>query len=140
MGPEFIYRTVKVSVALSLLGFLFVSRAFGFGFGVGFLAGGLWSALNLWLLVSLLTSALAKEKNKKKILLLFMLKFPVLYGGGFFLVWYGRLNVLGVLVGFSLPLVVAVLKAAGRQLQQNASAESSAGRTGSESDSDRVQS
>ena len=118
MRIDSIYRAIKISFVLAFVGFLFVTRACGMAFGLGFLAGAVWSALNFWGLASLIRSALAEEPDKKKILLLFLLKFPVLYGVGFVIVFYTGVDVLGVLVGFSLPLVVVVLKSGGRIMHQ----------------------
>jgi len=118
MRIDFIYRAVKISFVLAFLGFLFVTRACGAAFGFGFLAGAVWSALNFWGLASLIQSALAEHPDKKKIFLLFLLKFPVLYGAGFVIVFYTGVDVLGVLVGFSLPLVVVILKTGGRIMHQ----------------------
>jgi len=118
MEIEFIYRTIKISAVLAAVGFLVVSQAFGLSVGWGFLVGAVWNCLNLWALAVLVRNAFTKPPKKKRILALFLLKFPVLYGGGILLVLYGGVDIIGVLVGFSLPLMVMVLKGGGRALQQ----------------------
>lgn len=117
MGAEFIDRVLKTTAILTSLGFLFTTSALGIPFGVGFLASAVWSALNLWLLTLLIRTAFAPEASRKKVLILFLLKFPLLYGCGFLLVVYGKIHILGALVGFSLPLIVIILKSAGQSLQ-----------------------
>lgn len=114
MNVEFVTRVIRISVILSILGFLFVAKAFGVQPGLGFLAGAAWSTLSLWLLKLVITNAFAKEVNKKRILVLFVLKFPVLYLSGFLLVFYGKIHGIGAVAGFSLPLAVCLLKAGGR--------------------------
>ncbi|MBI2194169.1 MAG: hypothetical protein HYU36_19510 [Planctomycetes bacterium] len=117
MGVEFIHRVLRVSALLAGLGFLFTSTALGVPFGLGFLAGAAWSTANLWLLTRLVTTAFSAERSTKKVLLLFLLKFPLLYACGFWLVVHAKIHILGALVGFSLPLAVSILKSAGRSLQ-----------------------
>lgn len=114
MEIEFIYRIIKLSALLAAVGFLFVSQAFGLRVGWGFLVGAVWNTANLWGLAALVRNAFAKPPQKKRILALFLLKFPVLYGGGALLVLYGGVDILGALVGFSLPLIVIVLKGGSR--------------------------
>jgi hypothetical protein len=118
MEIDFIYRVIKVSAVLAVLGFLFVWPAFGLQVGWGFLAGAAWNTLNLWGLASLVRNAFAETPRKKTIIALIFLKFPVLYGGGALLLLYGGVHVLGALVGFSLPLIVIILKGGGRVLKQ----------------------
>lgn len=88
--------------------------------GVGVVLGAGWSALNL-VLWSRLAAAVVSlpPRSFLNIVVASSLKFPVLYGGGYLLLdaltHRGRVEVTGVLVGVSLPLVVLVLNAV-RQL------------------------
>jgi hypothetical protein len=67
-------------------------------------------------MAKLISTVFSEHKNSKTIALAFMLKFPVLYGGGFLLLYFGKVDVIGALVGFSIPLVLAVLKSGGKVL------------------------
>ncbi|MDP6113700.1 MAG: ATP synthase subunit I [Planctomycetota bacterium] len=116
MKADFISKVLNISLVFAGLGFLFVSSAFGFDIGLGYLFGAVWSALNLWGMAKLIRTVFSDHENKKTIALAFMLKFPVLYGAGFLLLYYGKVHVIGAFVGFSIPLVIAVLKSGGKVL------------------------
>tara|TARA_B100000949_G_scaffold176320_1_gene157096 strand:+ start:321 stop:740 length:420 start_codon:yes stop_codon:yes gene_type:complete len=114
MNIELVNRIIKWSLILTVVLSPFVVQAFGFDVGLGIMAGAGWGIASLWLLKLMVTNAFAKQAEKKKMLLLFLLKFPVLYLAGFFLMFYAKIHPIGALVGFSLPLAVTVLKSAGR--------------------------
>ena len=42
------------------------------------------------------------------------IKFPVLYGAGFLLLWNGYLSVIGLVAGFTWPFFVLTMKGLGR--------------------------
>jgi hypothetical protein len=116
MREDFISKVVNISLIFAGVGFLTISSAFGVDVGLGYLLGVVWSSLNLWGMTKLIRTTFSDHKNKKTIALAFMLKFPVLYGVGFLLLYFGKVHVIGALVGFSIPLVIAVLKSGGKVL------------------------
>ncbi|MDA0838151.1 MAG: ATP synthase subunit I [Planctomycetota bacterium] len=116
MRGDFISKILNISLIFAGVGFLFVTSAFGVDVGLGYLLGVVWSALNLWGMTKLVSTVFSEHKNSKTVALALMLKFPVIYGGGFLMLYFGKLDVIGVLVGFSIPLVIAVLKSGGKVL------------------------
>ncbi|TAK09637.1 MAG: hypothetical protein EPO39_01965 [Candidatus Manganitrophaceae bacterium] len=100
--------------SLSLL-FLTVSFSFLYGysfFGGGVAVGGVWNLLNLLLLGQLIPAVLQQDRRPLLLILLFLfLKFPLLYGGGLALLWWVPLSKVGVLIGFSIPLLFVSLQA-----------------------------
>jgi hypothetical protein len=134
---DFVYRVIRVSILLGLVGTALVVPSIGVACGLGFLAGWGWMTLNLWLLTVLVRTAFSESPDRKKVMVLLFLKFPLLYAGGFLLVIYGRLDVPGALAGFSLPLVVVLLKAAGILLQARSRVRMASAKPPSEPDRNR---
>jgi hypothetical protein len=116
MGIDFVYRSLKVSAVVALLGAVLGATYGGFGFAAGFVCGAGWNILNLLLITWLVQSFFAAQRSKTRLALLLAVKFPLLYGGGFALLVYGGLSVYGVLTGFSIPFIIVALKAAGAAL------------------------
>lgn len=115
MGIEFIHRVIKTSLVVSVILFVCVTFYYDFKFGSGILAGCGWSCLNLYFLTNLIKEALGAQKPKKtKIALIILVKFPLLYLLGYFLLRTDYFPVLSLLSGFTLIFVVIFLKALGR--------------------------
>lgn len=116
MGVEFIYRVIKTSLVLAVLGFLFVTVYYNFRFGGGILTGAVWGCLNLLFLTNLITEVFSpgKEIKKGKIILIAVVKFPLLYAAGYVLLWIKYFPAESLLIGFTLLFVVMFLKAMGR--------------------------
>jgi hypothetical protein len=116
MGVEFIYRVIKTSLVLAVLGFLFVTVYYNFRFGGGILVGAIWGCLNLLFLTNLITEVFTpgKEVRKGKIILISVVKFPLLYAAGYVLLWIKYFPAESLLIGFTLLFVVMFLKAMGR--------------------------
>jgi hypothetical protein len=69
--------------------------------------GGGWSLINLSLLKSLTPVVLAQGKRPVvRLVILLLMKFPILYVVGWFLLARSGLSPLGFITGFSLPLLV----------------------------------
>ncbi len=104
---------------------LMVSFSFLFGasfFGWGLAVGGGWSLLNLLLLGQLIPMVLQPDRKPSLLLVLLFLflKLPLLYGGGLALLWWVPLSKVGVLIGFSVPLLFVSAQAlAQNRLQTN---------------------
>jgi len=72
----------------------------------GFLVAVLWSILNFWLSSEVLKIAIFKE-NKQKLFLMLLVKFPLLYLLGFFVLISRLFEVASLLAG--LPLIWVVM-------------------------------
>jgi hypothetical protein len=73
--------------------------------------------INLYFLNLLIRSSLRPEgADKATVLVLLFIKVPLLYLAGYFLITNDYFNPLLLLVGFTVTLLVIVLKAAGRAL------------------------
>ena len=117
MGIEFIHRAIKTSLILAFLIFLFVTLYYRFAYASGILAGCGWGCLNLFFLTNLITETTNLEEiNKKRVLILVLLKFPLLYVTGYFLLRINYFPVTSLLVGFTLIFAVVLLKALGRMI------------------------
>jgi hypothetical protein len=116
MGVEFIYRVIKTTLVLAVLGFLFLTVYYDFKFGGGILAGAAWGCLNLLFLTHLITEIFSpgKEIQKGKVILVALVKFPLLYAAGFLLLKIRYFPAESLVIGFSLLFVVMFLKALGR--------------------------
>jgi biotin transporter BioY len=115
MGIEFIYRTIKTTLILAALIFVVATIYYDFKIGLGILVGAGWGCLNLYFLTNLIQGALDPEKpNKRKIALIALVKFPLLYLLGYFFLRLKYFSVVSLLSGFTLIFVVIFLKALGR--------------------------
>lgn len=115
MGIEFIHRVIKTSLIFAFLIFLFVTFYYRFDYSSGIFMGCLWGCLNLFFLTNLITVTTNLEGiNRKKVLLLVLLKFPLLYLTGYFLLKIDYFPVTSLLVGFTLIFAVVLLKALGK--------------------------
>lgn len=117
MGIEFIHRAIKTSLILAFLIFLFVTFYYRVDYASGILAGCGWGCLNLFFLTNLITETTNLEGiNKKRVLLLVLLKFPLLYLTGYFLLRINYFPVTSLLMGFTLIFAVVLLKALGKMV------------------------
>ncbi len=115
--PVFIKRVTVLSAVLSAVVFLFLSVYYQFPFALGFLAGGLWSSLNLLALTFMVQQLLRPTPiDWPTALASIFIKLPLLYGAGFFLVTWDFLPKLGLAAGFSVVLAVIILKGLGRMI------------------------
>lgn len=117
MGIEFIHRVIKISLILAFLIFLFVTFYYRFDYASGIFVGCGWGCMNLFFLTNLITETTnLKGVNKKRVLLLVLLKFPLLYLTGYFLLRINYFPVTSLLVGFTLIFAVVLLKALGKMV------------------------
>ncbi len=72
------------------------SRMFGFGF----IAGSCWGILNLVLVFGLLHSLLVQQTPERSLIFI-LIKFPVLYGIGFYLLFTKTFPIVSLLAGFT---------------------------------------
>ena len=117
MGIEFIYRTIRTSLIVSALSFFFVGVYYNLPFGLGLFLGTGWGCLNLFFITQLITEAFGlKIPHKRKIYLILLVKFPLLYFAGYILLWLKYFPVESLLIGFTLIFAVIFLKALGRAI------------------------
>ncbi len=121
MQKDFIHRSFKVSIVVALLFAPFLLVYFGPSIALGFMAGAVWNIVNIFLLYWVLTMTLsATPSNKMWGATAGILKFPVLYGTGYLIIRYTNLSLYGIIAGFSLILIVFVLRASGIYLKNHA--------------------
>ena len=117
MGIEFIHRVIKTSLILAFLILIFLTFYYRFDYASGIFLGCGWGCLNLFFLTNLITETTNLEGiNKKRVLLLVLLKFPLLYVTGYFLLRINYFPVTSLLVGFTLIFAVVLLKAIGKMV------------------------
>lgn len=115
MGLEFITRIIKTTAIVSLVASLCISYYFDWRFGLGFLIGSTWSLVNFFFLRSLIKEVVSPDEARKTLTaMLALLKFPLLYVAGYFIVASQAFSVYSLLSGFSLVFVIIVLKVLGR--------------------------
>lgn len=115
MDLEFLARVRKSTIITGAVLALPAATYWGLGEGMAWVAGVAWSLVNLHFITAVVRSVItADDRVKRRIIGLVLVKFPVLYGAGFLLLWPGWLPAGGLVAGFSWPLAVLFLKAAGR--------------------------
>lgn len=116
-GLDFIGRTLRTTGLLLLVGSAFGLFYFGFYPTLSLLSGGVWSIVNLLFLSKLVRAAIKPGQIDTLTVAGFaLIKFPLLYVSGYFLVQATFFDLRFLLVGFSLPLGVLALKAGARAL------------------------
>ena len=116
-SPDFIARTLKTTGVLLLLALAFGSMYFGFYDALALFTAGVWSMINLIFLSILVRSAVRTEGiDKIKVLGLLLIKCPLLYGAGIFILITPIFRPIPLIIGFSAVLIVMVLKAVARAL------------------------
>jgi len=112
---DFIARTLKTCGLLALLVLAFGSFYFGFRPTLSVFTGIIWGMVNLYFLALLIRTTLRPEGADKAAALVFLLiKFPLLYLSGYLMMVSDYFQPLLLVIGFTVSLLVIVLKAAGR--------------------------
>ena len=113
----FIDRTIKTSGMVLLIAFVFGMYFYGFWRGLAFFSGGVWGVINKMFLKDLIQETFtAGEINTSAVALTALIKFPLLFVAGYFLVTVEMFDIKILVAGFSLILAVMLLKALGRLL------------------------
>ncbi|MFC1475148.1 hypothetical protein ACFLQG_00735 [Candidatus Zixiibacteriota bacterium] len=113
--PDFIIRTLKTSGIVLLISFVFGFYYFGFYPTLAFFSGGIWGMINLILIMRLVKAALRPEgADLATVILTGLVKFPLLYASGYFLLNVEQFDVKFIVYGFTLVMIIMVLKAIGR--------------------------
>lgn len=111
MGLEFVYRTLRTSVWVSLIAGIWSAIYYDIFTSSNLLIGAGFGILNLWLLTLLVQTLFSRNKKKIWILFLLFLKFPLLYGGGYVILKKFEMSSGLIMSGFSLIFMVILLKA-----------------------------
>ncbi len=111
---EFLYKSLRLTLILTLLFGAFLIYYFGLNFGLGFISASGWNLINFSILIGLTSSVFQTAKPKAiKIVLFFFLKFGLLYAAGFVIIKYSHFSLWGISAGFSLLFIVLFLRALG---------------------------
>ncbi len=114
MGLEFISRIIRMTLILAVLIALFGSVYYNWQESLGILLGAVWGVLNLYFIKGVIVQVVTpKETQKSLAFILVVVKFPVLYVAGYFLLACGYFSPQSLLIGFSLIFAVAFLKVLG---------------------------
>jgi hypothetical protein len=105
MKSSFETQVIFLTVILSICGWMVLQEG-----GFPFFCGGIWGAANLLLIKQLIPPIFSKnKKNYSKIALLLILKCPLLYLMGYFLLKTHRISITPLLLGFSLLFLSMIL-------------------------------
>ncbi|UCG60370.1 MAG: hypothetical protein JSV52_08520 [Candidatus Zixiibacteriota bacterium] len=114
---SFILRTLKTTGVVLLIGAAFGLYYLGPWPSLAFLSGGTWGMVNLIFITGLVRVTIRPEGvDTQKALGWAIIKFPLLYGAGYFLLKVPQFEPLHLLAGFSLLLLIIVLKVVGRAI------------------------
>lgn len=117
MDIGFVSRTLRTTSLLALVILIIGTFYFGFYPTLSIVTGIIWGMVNLFFLERLVRSALRPEGVDKTAALVYLfIKFPLLYASLYFMVTTEFFNTIFILAGFTIVLLVIVLKAAGRVL------------------------
>ena len=116
-GPDLIERSLKTTGALLLIFLLPGVYYFGIMCTLAVFFGGVWGMINLIFLSALVRTALRPDKiDKGKVIGLALVKFPLLYLSGYFLLTVKQFEPVYLVAGFSTLLAVMLLKVVARAL------------------------
>lgn len=114
MGLEFLDRTLRTTGVVLLIFLPFGLYYLGVWPSLAVFSGGVWGLLNLIFVSALIRATLRPgEVDKVKALGLAVIKFPLLYGAGYFLTRVTQFDPLYLLAGFTSLFVIIVLRAIG---------------------------
>jgi len=117
MGLEFIGRVIKTSLVVSAFVLIFGSVYYDWNYSLGIAIGLVFNCVNLWLIMGLTKRTITLGDRKPLPILGFaMVKFPLLYFGGYLILRAGIVPVSSLMVGFTLLFGIIVLKVLGQQL------------------------
>lgn len=114
VDADLLSRVKKTSLVLGVVVGIPLTTYFGLMAGAAWVAGIAWSLVNLGMMAALVRRVLADERDKWAIVKALAVKFPVLYAAGLLLLSVLHLPAAWLVAGFTWPLFVAVMKAAGR--------------------------
>ena len=114
---SFIDRTLRTTAVLVLLFLILGSLHFAFYDVLAVVSGTIWSVINLYFLALLIRVTIRPEgPDKLAAAALMFIKVPLLYLAGYFLLKAPIFRLRYLVIGFSVPLAVILLKVLGRVL------------------------
>ncbi len=114
---DFIQRTLRTTGILLLIAFLIGIYYFGFFPSLALLSAGIWSMINLMFLSALIRKVMRPENiDKMTVAVIALIKFPLLYVAGYFLLKVEFFEPLPLIIGFSSVILVMMLKAFSRAI------------------------
>ncbi|MEE9442068.1 MAG: hypothetical protein V3V99_05315 [candidate division Zixibacteria bacterium] len=114
---DFIQRTLRTTGIVLIITFLLGLYYFGLYDSLAYLSAGIWSMLNLIFLAALVRMALRPDKiDKLAVAGLALIKFPLLYGTGYFLFTVEIFRPIPLFIGLSIVLLIMSLKALSRAM------------------------
>lgn len=119
LDEAFLARVRKASLLLAGLVAAFSALStLGTNWALGFLGAALWSTANLWTLERLIRGSLHPdvEHSRMELTIGILVKLPVLYALLVLFILKGGFQAIPVLLGVAVPLLVIILKVAGRML------------------------
>ena len=117
LDPGIIVRTLRTTGVVLLIAFAFGTYNFGFWPALAFFSGGIWGMLNLLFIAALVRAVIRPDEvDVMRAIGFAVIKFPLLYIAGYFLLKIPQFDPLIVVIGSSMILLVLVLKAVGRAI------------------------
>ena len=115
MTLEFLKRIWKTTLVVGVVVYAFTALYYDANFALGVLVGCVWGVANFLALTAVLTAVVTPHGvNRKRSYWLAAVKFPVIYGVGFLILYAGWFAPEALLTGFSLLFLVTLMKALGR--------------------------
>lgn len=115
MDLDLLKRVRNTSIVVGAPLAIVIATYWGLSVGGGWIAGAAWSLVNLYFIGSLVQKVITTgDRNVPAIVATVLVKFPVLYGTGFLLLWNGHLSAVGLVAGFTWPFFVLMMKGLGR--------------------------
>jgi hypothetical protein len=114
-NQKFLTKTLWLATLLSLIIAVITAVCIDIRWGLGFLIGALWSILNFSLTITIL-AFINSPVSKLKVLSMLIVKFPILYGLGFFILVSHFFTTKSILWGVGTILIVMGLTILCRKL------------------------
>ena len=132
IDQDFVGRTLKTTGIVLLVCTLFGIYYFGLWPSIAFLSGGIWGMVNLIFIAGLIRATIRPDDvDLTRAVGLAVIKFPLLYAAGYFLIKVEYFEPLHLLAGFSLLFAIILLKVVSRAilgLDENKQENSNLGR------------
>ncbi len=117
MEINFIERTLRTAGLLALIILIFGTFYYGFLPTLSVFTGLIWGIVNLYFLAILIRSTIRPDDvDKVGALVVLFIKIPLLYLTGYFMITSTLFDPILLLIGFSVLLLVIVLKEIGRTI------------------------
>lgn len=120
MGPEFIMRSIRSAAVVLLIFVPFGIYYMGLFPALAVMAGSAWSIVNLIFITRLVKVTIRPDGALPVPALgLALIKFPIMFLAGYFLLRFDRFDPIYLVVGFTGVLVILILRFLGRALVES---------------------